>query len=69
MSIEDFVRKTRPSIAHRSFWLTALYVLGTSFGQATGHGGGPDFAVIGAVFSPCLSYMAARTMDKRAPNA
>lgn len=65
MSILDFVKKTRPVMARHSALATYLYALLSTVAEIYGHGTGPDPVVIGSLFSPALTYMAARTLDKR----
>jgi len=52
-------------MARHSALATYLYALLSTVAEIYGHGTGPDPVVIGSLFSPALTYMAARTLDKR----
>lgn len=63
-----FTKLTRPTIARRAAWATFAYALLMAGAQLAGHGPGPDALVIGALFSPALGYMGARTVDAFSKN-
>ncbi len=70
-SNDEYVRRTRPKIARDSALVTFAYTFLTAavfpvanqvYGQSLPTA--PDAAIIAVLFSPCLTYMGARTIDK-----
>lgn len=68
-SSDEYVRRTRPGLARKSAYFTFIYSLitGVLFPalNALYDAGlpGPDAWIISAMFSPCLGYMGARSID------
>lgn len=60
---DEYVRRTRPKIARRSFVAGAAYVLIFELIAAFTDFEGADMALAGAIFSPALAYMGFRTLD------
>lgn len=65
LSGDEYVRRTRPMLARSSAYSTFLYaiVTGVVFPFTDSTLPGPDAFIIGALFSPCLAYMGARSID------
>jgi hypothetical protein len=68
-SSDEYVRRTRPGLARKSAFVTFAYALitGVLFPALNAINGtelpGPDAWIISALFSPCLGYMGARSVD------
>lgn len=64
---DEYVRRTRPQMARRSFYIGSGYVLLMAMLEAFGKGAGPDWYIAMTVYTPALSYMGLRTIDGFAP--
>lgn len=68
-SEDEYVRRTRPSLARKSAFVTFAYAIATGvlFPLVTVSQGielpGPDGFIISALFTPCLAYMGVRSID------
>lgn len=73
-STDEYVRRTRPELARKSAYVTFAYALITgalfpvinviwAAELAGAKLPGPDTWIIGALFSPCLAYVGARSVD------
>lgn len=66
---DEYVRRTRPSLARKSAYVTFGYALvtGVVFQALNAafnlHLPGPEASIITVMFSPCLAYMGVRTID------
>lgn len=65
---DELVRQTRPRLAVRSFWVTALYCLASEAARQAGvPDAGVNLYVAGLFCSPCMGYFGLRTLDGFAP--
>ncbi|ATG74426.1 hypothetical protein AN401_11645 [Zobellella denitrificans] len=65
---DELVRETRPLLARRSFWLTALYCLAAEAARLGGLAEeGAEIAVASLLAAPCWAYIGLRTLDGFAP--
>lgn len=66
---DEYVRRTRPSLARKSAFVTFAYAIATGvlFPALNAAQGlqlpGPDGFIISALFAPCLAYMGVRSID------
>lgn len=66
---DEYVRRTRPSLARKSAFVTFGYAIATGVLFPVLNAAqdltlpGPDGFIISALFAPCLTYMGVRTID------
>lgn len=58
------VSGTRPKIANRHSWITAVYIVGFEALSAFGHGSGASWEIATLLASPVLAWFGFRTWDK-----
>lgn len=61
---DEYVRHTRPMMAHQSWYAGAAFIFGFEAAKVAGHGEGASFEIAITVLAPALAYMGFRTFDK-----
>lgn len=63
-SNDPYVRRTRPGLARKSFYLGGFYIIAFEALEAFSYGDGADILLAGSLLSPALTYIGVRTADK-----
>jgi len=61
---DEYVRRTRPTMARQSWYGTLFYVIGTEFAMFWGVGSGASMELAMVLLAPAGAYMGFRTWDK-----
>jgi hypothetical protein len=63
VSTDEYVRRTRPGLARKSFWAGSIYGVGMELASLIGFGDGANIVLLGGFYAPMLEYIGARSID------